>query len=438
MKRNWKNKIALSAVFVMLLVLVACNKNGDHGEHAETYTCPMHPTVISDRPGSCPVCGMDLVRKARAGEEVQITEDLSRLIKSPNETVVASIRTIKGEFKAMSVSIEAQGIVTYDTRNIYTIPSRIGGRLEKVLLKYPFQVVKKGQKVAEIYSPELLTAQRELLFLLENDSQNEALIKGARERLQLLGATASQINSLVQRKEPQNTFAIYSPYDGYVISESQQTPSASMPSPSASTTASGGMSDGMGSSSGTPATPGQSSTASSATTDNLIREGSYVTAGQTLFKVVNTSALRVELNVPSAMANSIKKGAEATLDFGNGEEQSATVDFIQPFFNEGQEFLTIRVYTKHSDKLHIGHLVKAKLSGSTVEALWIPKEALLDLGMDKVVFIKDKKVLKPKKVTIGARTADAIEIRQGLSSSDEIAANAQYLVDSESFIKTQK
>src|SRR5688572_3515965 len=172
MKKNWRNSLLLTTMLVVILALVAsCNK-GDHAEHADTYTCPMHPTVISDKPGSCPVCGMDLVRKARAGEEVEITEDLSKLLKSPNETVIASIKTIKGEYKSMPVSTEAQGVVTYDTRNIYTIPTRIGGRLEKVFLKYAFQQVRKGQKVAEIYSPELLTAQRELIFLLENDSEN--------------------------------------------------------------------------------------------------------------------------------------------------------------------------------------------------------------------------------------------------------------------------
>lgn len=436
MKRNWRNKTALSVLFLLLLFAAACNRNGTHAEHADTYTCPMHPTVIQDRSGTCPVCGMDLVRKARPGEAVQITEDLARLIKSPNETVVASIKTIKGAYKAMPVSIEAQGIVTYDTRNIFTIPSRVGGRLEKVLLKYPFQSVKKGQKVAEIYSPELLTAQRELLFLLENDSQNALLIKSAKERLQLLGATEAQIKALVQGKEPQNTFAIYSAYDGYVISETQQAPVAPATAPAPPTAAPGGMSDGMGSTSGSQSMAAQTTTVS--ISGNLIREGSYVTSGQALFKVVNTSALRVELNVPSAMASTIGKGTEVKLDFGDGEEQSATVDFVQPFFNEGQEFLTVRVYTQSSGKLHIGHLVRARIEGSSVEALWIPREALLDLGVDKVVFIKDKKVLKPKKVVVGARAGDLVEIRQGLSSSDEIAANAQYLVDSESFIKTQK
>ena len=75
-----------------------------------------------------------------------------------------------------------QGVVTYDTRNIYTIPTRIGGRLERVYLKYAFQKVSKGQKVAEIYSPELLTAQRELLFLVENDAENTTLIESAKEK----------------------------------------------------------------------------------------------------------------------------------------------------------------------------------------------------------------------------------------------------------------
>jgi len=433
MRRNWRNRNVMLVLTLLSLLAAACS-NGEHEDHADTYTCPMHPSVISDKPGACPVCGMHLVKKDRPGDEVKTTEDLARLIKSPNKTVVASIKTIKGEYKSTPVTIEAQGVVTYDTRNIYTIPTRIGGRLEQVFLKYPFQSVSRGQKIAEIYSPDLLTAERELLFVLENDSQNEPLIKSARQRLQLLGASESQINALVQKKVPQNTFAIYSPYNGYVITASQQAPVA--PITTSASSATSGMSDGMSSSSGNSSIVAQNAVRSS-TSENLIREGSYVTPGQTLFKVVNPSALRVELNIPSTTANSIKKGADVTLDLGDGEVQSATIDFIQPFFNEGQEFLTIRIYTSHSHKLHIGHPVKATLESSPVEAMWIPREALLDLGVDKVVFIKEKNVFKPKKVTVGTRTEDAVEIKQGVSSADEIAANAQYLVDSESFIKTE-
>src|SRR5688572_27621703 len=193
MKRNWRNKLAvgnkqlakkntnahlsivncLLSIVVALILATACTSR-DSSHDQDTYTCPMHPTVVSDKPRACPVCGMDLVRKGRPGEELKITEDISRLLKSPDETIISSIKTSRGEYKALPLIIEASGIVTYDTRNIFTISARVGGRLDKVLLKYPFQVVRKGQKVAEVYSPELLTAQRELLFLLENDSQNEA------------------------------------------------------------------------------------------------------------------------------------------------------------------------------------------------------------------------------------------------------------------------
>src|SRR5690348_1745259 len=168
MKSNWRNNSA--GIFVLFAFLLASCGDHKHAEQADTYTCPMHPTVISDKPGVCPVCGMDLVRKAREGEAVQITEDLAKLIKSPNEVVASKIKTIKPTYEAMEGSTEATGIVTYDSRNIYTISARVSGRLEKVYLKYQFQKVAKGQKILEIYSPELVAAQRELLYLLSSDS----------------------------------------------------------------------------------------------------------------------------------------------------------------------------------------------------------------------------------------------------------------------------
>lgn len=436
MKRNWRNSLMFTTVLLVLLTLVvSCNKGGTHAEHEDTYTCPMHPAVMSDRPGTCSVCGMDLVRKARAGEEIEITEELSKLIKSPNETVIASIKTIKGEYKSMPVFTEAQGVVTYDTRKIYTIPTRIGGRLERVLLKYAFQHVRKGQKIAEIYSPELLTAQRELLFLLESDAENKALIQSAKERLKLLGANDSQIDDLIQRKEPKSTFAIYSPHDGYVLSDTQQTPVVPMTSqsPSAST---GGMRDGMGGNSSASSVTSSASILN--TGDAVIREGSYVSSGQALFKIVNPAALRVELNIASTLIGSVKQGGKVTLDFGDQHHEEGTIDFVQPFFNEGQEFLTVRVYTKSTDRLHIGHLAKAVIEGTAVEGLWVPKEAVLHLGVDDIVFVKEKKFFKPKKIVTGIRTENQIEVKQGLSSSDEIASNGQYLIDSESFIKANK
>jgi Cu(I)/Ag(I) efflux system membrane fusion protein len=432
-KTSWSS-IAYCQLSIALLLLLATCATKEIANDQNTYTCPMHPTVVSDKPGTCPVCGMNLVRKSRPGEEVKITEDLASRIKSPSEMVVATIKTIKGEYKKLPVTVEAQGIVTYDTRNIYTISARVSGRLEKVYLKYPFQPVAKGQKVAEIYSPELVTAQRELLFLIENDAENQNLIQGAKQKLTLLGATAPQIAEVIRRKEALNTFIIYSAYDGYVLAGNQQPPAGPMPSVSAVKTLRGDMSNGMSGSFTSSSATDQNAT-SSTDDGNMIREGNYATAGETLFKVVSSNTLRAELNIPSSQAGSIKKGSSIKLDFGDDNVKTATVDFIQPFFNEGQAFVTVRAYTKDIEHLHIGHLVNVVIKGDSVEGLWIPKEAVLDLGLEKIVLIKDRKVLKPKKVIAGIRIQNLIEIKQGLSSTDEIAANAQYLIDSESFIK---
>lgn len=449
MKRNWRNRVGalekmkaeiggwLASNFrfhisiLILLFLSACAGKETSRGH-DTYTCPMHPTVISDRAGSCPVCGMDLVRKAPPGEEVEITEDLSKLIKSPNEVVVASIKTIKGEYKSVPLSIDAVGVVAYDTRNIYSIPARVGGRIEKIFLKYKFQPVTKGQKIAEIYSPELIAAQRELLYLVENDSKNEQLIQGAKSKLLLLGLTASQIDDFIKRKLPGNTVAIYSPYNGYLITD-DPVPSTPSSMQASSKSNAGGM-DGM-----TPSSSGNSQTSNkqniSATAGSFLREGNYISAGQTLFKVVNTSALRVELDLLGAQTGVINSGDTVELDLGNGKKEVGTVDFIQPFFNEGQNFLKVRVYTQKTKDLHVGHLVNAKITLKSKEALWIPREAIVDLGNDKIVFVKDGEIFKPKRISPGTISNNFIEIKSGLASSDEIAANANYLVDSESFIK---
>lgn len=431
MKKRLRNSLIVPFAILSLLVLGACNKGKEHAEHVDTYTCPMHPTVVSDRPGSCPVCGMDLVRKARAGEEVKITEELARLIKSPNESIVATVKTIKGEFKSMPLSVEVQGVVTYDTRNIYTIPARIGGRLEKVFLKYTFQQVRKGQKVAEIYSPELITAQRELLYLIENDAQNSTLIESAKNKLQLLGATQSQIDEVVRNKNSSFTFSIYSSFDGYVIREDQQAPAATVTSSSAVS----GMGGGMGGAAKEVSTA-PTSIAMNASRE-LIREGNYVSTGQTLFKVVNASALRIELYLPVAQAGQVNINDEVDLDLGNQKIEKGKVDFVQPFFTEGEEFVKVRLYVRNTGGLKIGQLVRATIRLKSMEALWIPREAILDLGLDKIVFVKERDVFKPKNVKAGVRAGGWVQVIQGISSSDEIASNAQYLVDSESFIKTK-
>ena len=422
MRKSWKNS---KAVFLLLTALMfACNGHR-HAEQADTYTCPMHPTVISDKPGACPVCGMDLVKKAREGEEVKITEDLAKLIKSPNEVVASGIKTIKPTYKTMQGNIEALGIVTYDSRNVYNIPAKVGGRLEKVFLKYPFQKVNKGQKIAEVYSPELMTAQREFLFVLQNDPDKTEIIESAKNKLLLLGLSSAQIEELTKRKEPSLTFSIFSQYDGYVISEGQKAPVLSTSSQS------GGMNSMPASGVATSTTPELQSSG------DLIRAGSYVSAGQILFKVVNTSRLFIEMNVPVSETGTIKLNEEITLDMGGGVTEHGKIDLVQPYFEKGEDFLRIHAHVMHYQHANIGQLVKAQIPVRSSEGVWLPKEAVVDLGMNRMVFVKDREVFKPKKISTGLRIDGWIEVKNGLASTDELAANAQYLVDSESFIKSK-
>ncbi|HYG04158.1 MAG TPA: efflux RND transporter periplasmic adaptor subunit [Chryseosolibacter sp.] len=417
-------KIMNAGVLILITLLIfACSQETAH-EH-DTYTCPMHPTVITDRPGSCPVCGMDLVRKARAGEEIKITEDLARLLKSPNEAVIASVKTIRGEYKKLPRNIEAPGVVTYDPRNIYSISARIAGRLEKVYVKYNLQRIKKGEKIAQIYSPEMLTVQRELLFLLENDKDNYALINGAKLKLKQLGASDSQIDRLVNTKEPASRFTIFSPYEGYVILPTQQ----SGQSTATAQETTGSM--GAMTKSSTQRSPDETLPITQST---ILREGDYVTAGQLLFTIVNPSALRIDINLTGKEGAAVNAGDTVLLQFEHGQKRTATIGLVEPYLEAEKEFRIARVYTTYVTSLQIGQIVSATIRMPGKESLWVPEKSVFDLGATHVVFVKERKVFKPKPVVTGVRAESMVEIKEGLSTSDEIAGNASFLVDSEGFI----
>jgi Cu(I)/Ag(I) efflux system membrane fusion protein len=423
MKGNLIDSILYSAILILLLA--SCNGSHDHAT-SETYTCPMHPSVISDKPGACPVCGMDLVRKARSTGEVEISEDLSKQLKSTSQAILSTIKTIKPEFKSLPLTIDAVGVVTYDTRNIYSISSRVSGRVEKMYLKYAFQRVQKGEKVAEIYSPQLLTAQRELLYIIENDTDNLQLVESAKVKLELLGLTTSQVNDVVKRAVPVQSVPVYSPYTGYIILENN---APAIDLNNRRSTGGDPMDvDGMGSP--TSSEPRYAND----TEENLVREGDYLSTGQTLVRLVSAGALRIELNLVGVKTGTIDPGDKIRLTFQDGSSEDVSVDFVQPFFSKGQDFLKIRAYSKNRD-LRIGALVSARVELAPTESIWVPRESVLDLGIDKVIFVKEREILTPRKITTGASSGKLIEVKTGLASSEEIAANAQYLVDSESFIK---
>jgi membrane fusion protein, copper/silver efflux system len=422
------------STFILLMIIAISCTTHDHKNpsvKAGQYTCPMHPQIVEDKPGTCPICGMDLVKKGQTGEAVKITAELTYLLKPTNAMVISSIKTITPLQKEMELTTYATGLITYDTRRFTSVPIRFGGRIEKLLIKYNLQPIRRGQKILEIYSPELLTAQRDLLYLLKSDKENSPLIEGAKEKLRLLGASDAQITQLATMQESYS-FAVHSPADGYIVEEAALTAAAPSGQPQNSSSMDGGMASGNSlSARQTPATLSGS--------ELLTREGMYVSTGQVLFKIVNTEQVWAEFDVYQQDAAFINVNDLVQLTFDNTiEKMEAKVNFIQPFFKSGERFMKVRVYLPNTtNKFRIGQLAKASFTKPSKDLIWIPITARLDLGTKEIAFVKRRGAFRPTEIVTARQSADWIEVRSGVEVSDSLAYNAQFMVDSESFIKVK-
>lgn len=430
--RGW---ISLGILMVFAILISSCANNKSEESHVhDEYTCPMHPEILRDKPGSCPICGMDLVKKSQTGNEQAVSQEIKELVKPTNTSVVASVKSVSPQQRSVEVPVNVTGVITYDTRNTYAIPVRFGGRIEKLFLKYNYQPVKKGEVIMQIYSPDLVTAQRELIFLTGKHAEHSDMIDAAKQKLFLLGLTEKQVENIISNGKENYSFPVLSPYDGYMVESSVREDASAMDSQTSSMgkRAGSGMGNGMQSSSGTAAAAPPVTQGSQVS----IREGMYVTAGQSLFKVIDQTRLWAELNVSGTHARQIRKGDKINLSVkGLSDTVSSTVDLIQPFFSEGKQFLQVRSYLQDKDnKLRVGQLVTATLNHAS-QALWVPKLAVLDLGVQQIVFLKNKEAFQPYKIKTGLQTDDWIEVIEGLDESSVIAENAQFLIDSESFIK---
>ncbi|PRY34995.1 CusB/HlyD membrane fusion family barrel-sandwich protein [Spirosoma oryzae] len=463
MNGNWRNRAWVWGVAASLLLTSACNRSNEnkevnapanpntgihdghnHATEAEAYTCPMHPQIVQDKPGSCPICGMDLVKKAGvSGDSVVVDADLEALLQPTNSVVVANIATVHPERRGEDVMVETDGIVTYDTRRLYTIPARFEGRVEKLYVRFNYQPIRKGQKLLELYSPDIVTAQRELVYLLDADTGNAPLIAAAKQKLRLLGLTDGQVTDLVRTRKPNYSLPVFSPYDGYVVEENAATPAA--PTPAAGSMGGGGdagMGGGGMNSSGTDEiTFAQSSPSTGGGAIGgalLLREGQYVQTGQTLFRVANASRLWAEFRLYARDAVGIKPGDALAISFDQtgGPSRSARVSLVVPFVENGNPFVTIRAYLPGGNSVRVGQLARAQIKRKATEGLWLPATAVLDLGNEQVVFIQGetKNTYRPVRIQAGIRSGNSVAIRNGLTEEQTVAQNAQFLIDSESFV----
>lgn len=406
---------------LLTLVISSCNNNADQqaDQHSHAggrekkplYTCPMpQDSVFSDKPGKCPKCGMEL--ELVANESYAAGLEPETILQPANEFVVSSIPVTTMQPRAEQIEIEALGYISYDNRNAGSIAARVSGRIEKLYVRYRFQKINKGQRIMDVYSPEILTAQQNLLFLLKNDPDNASLVQAASDKLRLLGMNEQQLQDLIKNKTPAFTIAVYSNYSGHIHESSN---SGTMENKE------GNMKD-----------------ISQLTEELNIKEGMYVQKGQSVFKVYNPDKAWALLNIYADQQALVKKGNPVRVvpETAPGKDFRATIDFIEPFFRAENKTITARVnFDNGLLKIPVGSQVKATIFGNTKNAFWLPRQAVLSLGLDAVVFRKYANGFKAQKISTGMLHDNNIQVLDGLSENDSVASNAQYLMDSESFIK---
>lgn len=415
---KYKIAICLSVFSISLMVLVAACKHKETKNHSheafeskELYTCSMHPEIIRDKPGSCPVCGMTLVKKVENGQKVNDIK-LEDLLKPTNEFVITSVPVTTIQNKTEEITIEAIGNIQNDTRQTGAISAKVAGRIEKLYVRYRYQMIEPGQKILDIYSPEIATAQQNLLFLLKNDPSNTAIIQAAKQRLLLMGMNTRQLTQLIKTGKASLTISIYSTTMGHIHEAGLENMNAT------------GSMEG-----------------SSTTAPLSIREGMYVTVGQRIFSITDPNKSWAVLNIFPENQHLIKVGnaVKLTPEAMPQKAFSAQINFIEPFYREGSKTLTARIYFNNSQlNIPIGSQVRANIFGNTTNANWLPEEAVLSLGINSVVFVKTFSGFIARQIQTGITQEKFVQVISGLSVRDTVASNAQYLTDSEGFIKVKQ
>lgn len=404
--------IVISIIGIAIYLFAIKSDNHSEMEHQnEVYTCSMHPEIIRDKPGNCPICGMNLVKKVTENNAVE-DNSLDNVIKPTDNFIVGNYQTTTAIDTTLSGKINLPGIVGYDPNSSVNIAARMSGRIEKMYVNYKYQKVNKGQKLFDLYSPELLTEQQNFIYMITNDAENPSIINASRQKLLLYGMTESQINFLVATKKSNPVISIFSPASGII--------------------------DGTGTMDNTTNPAMQSASNNTATLD--VKEGSYIKKGEVIFKLLNTDKVWGIFNVIQGYNSLIKanQSIRITSELDKNEFMDAKINFVETQLNATDKTNRIRVYLNNNKlKLPIGLRLQGVVKTNPVNGIWIQKQSMVSIGNKKIVFLKMDNGFRATSIKTGIEIVDFIQIMEGISVKDTIAKNAQYLIDSESFIKTE-
>jgi membrane fusion protein, copper/silver efflux system len=361
------------------------------------YVCPMHAHIISDKPGTCPICGMNLekVELGALDNSGGMTEEVNIRVSGRMQQALA-LKVATVERDTLWKFVETVGQVDYNESQISHIHARVSGWIEKLAVKSMGDTVKKGQLLYEIYSPELVNAQDDYLLALDTQKKSASpryqdLVRRAGLRLSFLGFNENQINQLAQTKQTQYRIPFYASQDGVVETLS-------------------------------------------------VRDGMYIEPQTEVMSLVDLSTVWVIADVFENEQNWIVKGQQAeiavpAMDLSGLE---GTIDYIYPELDPITRSLRVRLVINNSQaKLRPKTLAKVSIfGGPKKDVLVIPQQALIQTGKENRVIVKQADdSFAAKVVTVGMMRQDKVEIVDGLTEGERVVISGQFLLDSEASLK---
>ena len=394
--KKWGLYVGLIVVGVLIGLFVSgssdqqtpssSHRDHDHGAIADVYTCSMHPQVRADSPGDCPICGMDLVKvRSLQGEigdnEIQMTEAAVQL---------ANIQTTKVSSGAVTKVIKLQGTVSADERRLSSVTAHFDGRVEKLFADFTGQYIKRGQKLATLYSPDLVTAQKELFEALKLKDANPSFYEAAIQKLKLWELTDDQINNIIQRGEPQYYFDVYAHRPGTVQTKN-------------------------------------------------VSEGEHIMDGAVMFEIADLNHVWVLFEVYESDLPWISPGDSISFYIPSipGRQFQSTISFIDPVVNKQTRTVSIRLEVDNLNnqlkpEMFAEGIVRANLKGAD-GSIMVPKSAVLWTGKRSIVYVKqpgyDQPTFQFREVQLGMDAGEYYVVQEGLTEGEEIATNGVFKID---------
>ena len=375
-----------------LFVFISCKNKKQQLVHAdEYYTCSMHPQIMEDKPGLCPICHMDLIvvkRTNTAADEISLNDEQIRLGNILSDTIRNGMI---GDKTVLTATLNA------DETNVNSVSARIMGRIDRLYFKALGDYVSKGAHLYDLYSEELNTAKQEYLAVLEKQQTLDnsiidfkQLVQSAKTKLLLWGMSEGQISELARTKVTNPRTAFFSSASGFI-------------------------------------------------TELPVMEGQFVSEGSTIVRLTGLGSLWAEAQVYASELSGIDMTGLAVVQIPDlpGKEWTGKVEFANPEIAADSRLNLIRVTVPNENgQLKPGMPAYVSIKNKDVKALTLPSDAVLRDGKMNVIWLHTgKNIFKMKMVETGLESGDRIEIKSGIQNGDVVVMRGAYLLQSEYVFK---